>query len=385
MMTLPNRRQFNEETKSIIEELFSYYDSIDRDFGTRGEFENRYKKEIQNQLCSSEFYVELTVSGTVALYVILKSLELAAGDEILSPPITDPGAVTPILLNGQSLRLYDLNDDGMTTLSSIQKRVTSKTKVVIINHLSGVPIFEIEEICRWCREKNIFVIEDSSQAHGAKVNGKYAGTFGDAGFFSTMFSKNHSSGGAGAIILTANRKLYESLVLHIHKGKALYKDFFNEKDPSQFLLPALNLEMPEICSAIGIATLKNLKATNLKRNMFLNNLNQLFVESGSEWRIWNVGYDNAPYFGILTVPKKMLIEKAAVIASINKSGIKINGNYPYIVSEWPWIKPHLDEFVPVNALSFRNGTINLLFNENFGEEIAKKIFHELRNLELNFH
>lgn len=385
MKKLPNRRQFNTDTRHLLDEFLKYYENADRDFGTRGEFENRYKELVKKEFSAPESFVEVTVSGTAALFVILQALKFSPGEEVLCPPITDPGAVTPILMHHLRPRLYDLDQEGMVDLKLIQERVTSHTKALILNHYSGVALTQTERICQWCKEKGIVVIEDSSQAHGALLGTKYTGTFGDVSFFSTMFSKNHSTGGTGAVVLTPHQDLYENLVLAIHKGKAFFQPGFNEKDPAQFREISLNLELPEICSAIGLSTLSKLKDTNARRNHFLRSLNMHWSRSGSEWRVWNQDSHNAPYFGVLNIPARLVPHKPELVSRLQGAGIHINGHYPYLVSEWPWMSAHLEQFVPENAKAFRERTINLLFNEFYDESLALEMAQIFRELELNFH
>src|SRR5204863_5326452 len=98
--------------------------------------------------------------------------------------------------------------------------------------------------------------------HGARLNGKKVGTFGDIAAFSTMYRKNHATGGCGGVIFTPDEKLYHLVRACADRGKPFWQPGFNDKDPKQFLFPALNLNIDELSCAIGSQTLGKLDRTN---------------------------------------------------------------------------------------------------------------------------
>jgi dTDP-4-amino-4,6-dideoxygalactose transaminase len=373
--TYPSRTQFNNGVEKKISEVFKYYRDKNCDWGSRGYFEQEYKSKFNNFLNNSKGYVETTCSGTAALFVILSAFNFEAGSEILVSPITDPGSISPFAILNLKVKIFDFDKKSfLPTLESIKIRTSKKTKAIVLNHLSGKAVSEIELIANWCKENNIILIEDCSQSHGASVGGKKLGVFGEVSFFSTMYSKNHSTGGNGAVIYTENSKLANLITLHIHKGKPHYLDGFNEKNPNEFILPALNLEISEINHAIGTVTLSILTSVNKRRNDFLFYLFEEFNKLKIESKLLQPSYEDAPYFAMIVLPEKVLINKKEFVSKLIKDGIGINGQYPYVVNEWNWAQSILfDEFFPENAVAFRNTSINLLFNENYNENHAKEI------------
>ncbi|HEY8563197.1 MAG TPA: DegT/DnrJ/EryC1/StrS family aminotransferase [Pyrinomonadaceae bacterium] len=140
-------------------------------------------------------------NGTDALEIGLKAIGVQAGDEVLVPANTffataeavgNVGA-TPVFIDIEP-RFYNIDP------AKIEEKITPRTKAIVPVHLYGLPA-EIGEIMRIARERNLKVLEDCAQAHGATYKGKTVGTFGDVATFSFYPSKNLGAfGDAGAIV-----------------------------------------------------------------------------------------------------------------------------------------------------------------------------------------
>ncbi len=135
--------------------------------------------------------------GRVALYAILKAIGIKQGDEIILPGFTCivvPNAIT--YLNAKPV--YIDIDPGAYNMdcARIEERVTGKTRAIIAQHTYGIPadMDRLEEIAR---KHDLYVIEDSCHAIGSEYRGKRVGTFGDAAFFSSQWSKPVTTGLGG--------------------------------------------------------------------------------------------------------------------------------------------------------------------------------------------
>jgi perosamine synthetase len=371
---MPPRNQFAQIARLAAEEVFSYYEEKDMDFGSQGFFEKNYTEAFVQILNPVDVgYADAVCSGTAAIFVAIKALQLSAGSEVLISSITDPGMVNPIILSGLVPRLVDnAKNCPYPSLNSIIERMNSNVSAIVLNHLAGIPISDIEAICEWAKKQNVKVIEDCSQAHMSSINNRSVGTFGDIACFSTMFSKTHSSGGRGGIVYTKSLELYQLMRMHADKGKPFHLENFNEKDPRTFLIPALNLNIDEISCAIGLRTLKKLPEVISKRLSFLKLLDTLMKEKKLITKLHPVINGASPFFWIFHFESKdFSVTKSVFAEALKEAGLPLNTHYPYIVSEWPWVKTYLaDDFVPENAISFRDNSFNLLFNENFGEKEA---------------
>jgi dTDP-4-amino-4,6-dideoxygalactose transaminase len=371
---LPNRDQFKTFARDAIDDVLEYYESQNLDFGSQSKFEDDYCKSFSKYMTLEGLgYTDVVCSGTAAIYVALLSLELGIGGEILVSSITDPGMISPIIIAGFSPKLVD-NEKNLAhpSLKQIKLRNSPKVKAIILNHLSGKAVPEIEKICIWAKENNIKVIEDVSQAHGSEINKRKLGTFGDIACFSTMNTKNHSTGGRGGVIYTAQESIYNKVRMYADKGKPFHIENFNPKNPNTFQFPALNLNIDEISCALGVKTLARLDETIKKRKLILKDLKRKMENVNLITSLLDVDDGDSPFFAILRFDdKKFKIGKEVFTKELIDYGVTINANYPYVAFEWPWLKRYLaDDFSPINALEFRNSTFNLLFNENFtGDDI----------------
>ncbi len=140
-------------------------------------------------------------SGTAALHVALASLGIGQGDEVIVPNLTFIATAMAVVHNGSIPVFADI--DPITyniTADSIRKKVSKKTKAVIVVHMHGFPA-DIHPIQELCRERNLMLIEDVAQSPGARFNGKPLGSFGDASAFSLMSQKNLATCGECGILL----------------------------------------------------------------------------------------------------------------------------------------------------------------------------------------
>jgi dTDP-4-amino-4,6-dideoxygalactose transaminase len=164
-------------------------------------------------------------NGTDSLYIIMKSLGIGEGDEVItvanswissSETISQTGA-TPVFVDIDPVFLsIDINQ--------LEQKITKNTKSVIAVHLHG-QMADIEELKRICELNNLYLIEDCAQAHLSSYNGQYAGNFGIAGSFSFYPGKNLGAYGDAGCIITHDDDLaircrmfanHGALIKHAH-------------------------------------------------------------------------------------------------------------------------------------------------------------------------
>ena len=105
--------------------------------------------------------------------------------------------------------------------------MTEKTKGVIVVHLAGLPCPDTEKIGRFCREKGLFMIEDAAHAHGALLNGRKTGSFGNAGCFSFYPTKDMTTGTGGMITTDDDQLADYAISLRHHGGSNLNAENLN--------------------------------------------------------------------------------------------------------------------------------------------------------------
>ncbi len=185
-------------------------------------------------------------SGTAAVFVALRALDLEPFTEVIVPPVTDVGGFTPVVMANCVPVVADAEPGSFNiSLEGIKKVCTERTGAIIAAHIAGEPC-DIERIFAFARENNIKLIEDCAQAHGAKLGGKPVGTFGDIGAFSMMFGKHTCMGGQGGAVFTRDEELYKKIRQNSDRGKP-----FGLPPGSTNCVAALNFNADELHCAIG--------------------------------------------------------------------------------------------------------------------------------------
>ena len=195
-------------------------------------------------------------SGTDALLLSLKSLNINKGDEIITTPFTYFATVESIILAGAKPVFVDIDPYTFNIdYTNIENAITNKTKAIIPVHIFG-QISNIVKIKKICKQYNLKLIEDCAQAFGAKEDKLYAGTFGDFGCFSFFPTKNLGCAGDGGMMVTNNpRNMNMAKQLRNHGGAT--RNLHN--------YVGYNSRLDEIQASILLIKLKNIKKFNNKR------------------------------------------------------------------------------------------------------------------------
>jgi len=135
--------------------------------------------------------------GRVALYAILKAIMVKEGDEVILPGFTCVVVPNAIVYLGAKPIYVDIDPETYNIdPAKIEEKVTEKTKVITVQHTFGIPA-EMDRILEIAKKYNLYVIEDSCHAIASRYKGKEVGTFGDAAFFSSQWSKPVTTGLGG--------------------------------------------------------------------------------------------------------------------------------------------------------------------------------------------
>lgn len=175
-------------------------------------------------------------NGRAGFYLLMKMLNVAAGDEIIIPASTCSVMVNAILRTGAKPVYSDIDlDTFSSSLSDIEKVISNRTKMIVAQHSFGIPS-NILPIVKFAKERGIFLLEDCALTVGSKINQITCGNFGDAALFSTDHSKPINTI-VGGLIYTKNSKVYkflknaQSQIHHMNnkKQKALWHQFKLER------------------------------------------------------------------------------------------------------------------------------------------------------------
>ena len=372
---MPPRFSFGKKENSEIKKMINYYKSRGEDPKYSGKWEEKYCSNFSKFMGGG--FADAVATGTGAIYVAMKSLELPKNSDIIMSPVTCSGNFSCITEQGHNPILVDSEIDSYnTSLKKIKERITRRTKLIQLTHVGGEPVDDIKEIAAYAKKNNIYLLEDCSQAIGAKIQGKLVGSFGDIAAFSTMYRKNLAANSSGGIIFTRKFKIYKKVLAYADRGKILWKKNLDLRDPKYSLFPALNWNTDEFSCAIGLSSLKRLNVTNSKRLKFIRTLNNLMRKKNvKSCKISNFHEGYAPFFlPIFYDKKKLKISKKKFAKALSMEGIPLGVDYGCIVSTWKWAKKYFSKkFTTPNSIKMRDNCFHLYLNENYKYDEAKDI------------
>jgi UDP-2-acetamido-2-deoxy-ribo-hexuluronate aminotransferase len=212
------KRQFQEIKEEIFQVMTEIFGSGQYILGPRV---SEFEKKIADYHGVSEAVG--VASGTDAIHLSINAFGIGEGDEVITTPFTFFATVEAILYSGAMPVFVDVDAETFNIdTSQIETKITDKTKAILPVHLFG-QMADMQEISKLAKKYGLKVIEDCAQSFGANLNGKKAGSFGDAGCFSFYPSKNLGGYGDGGII-TINDSMIADKVrkLRNHGSRSSY-------------------------------------------------------------------------------------------------------------------------------------------------------------------
>jgi dTDP-4-amino-4,6-dideoxygalactose transaminase len=233
---------------------------------TKGTFVSSFQKRFAHMLGIAHGYG--CASGTAAIHTAIAALDPEPGDEIVTSPITDMGALAPILYQAAIPVFADVDPQTYNiTAASIERALSPKTKAIVVTHLFGNPC-DMAPIMELAQARRIPVIEDCAQAFLATSGRRYVGTIGTIGCFSLQQGK-HITCGEGGLVVTADEALARRMYLFINKAWG-----YGDANPDHYFL-ALNSRMSELQGAVALAQLEKLEQSVQRRIDLANELDRL--------------------------------------------------------------------------------------------------------------
>jgi len=234
-------------------------------------------------------YAVSVSSGSTALHLAIACLNLLKGSEVLVSSTTNIATGLAITHNGLIPKFIDSKIDTWNIdEKKIEKKITKKTKAIIVVHFLGNPC-KMDVITKIAKKNKLFLIEDCAEAHGAKYKNKMVGSFGIAGCYSFYANKIISSG-EGGIITTNNKKFYKKL--------KLYKNLCFTRPRFKHYVRGYNFRMTGMQAAIANSQLSYIQEIIQKKifiqktyeeNLKHPKIKFLKVEKNSKSVFWMVG------------------------------------------------------------------------------------------------
>jgi dTDP-4-amino-4,6-dideoxygalactose transaminase len=367
--------------RALIAEALDYYRDRNLDPGYQDHFEARYCSAFTNMMGGG--YADAVATGTAALYVALATLDLPRNGEVIVSPITDPGTLSAIILRGLRPRLADSMPGSYNVgPDQVSAEFSGATACVLVVHNAGQAA-PITEIVARAQARGIPVLEDCSQAHGASYAGQRVGTFGAIAAFSAMYRKASIAGPSSGVVYSRDEALYRKALAHADRGKPRWLPGFDDRDPSQFLFPALNLHTDELSCALGIASIERLDETRARRLAFVEAVAKGINARSRLCRIGCWTKADSPFIiPIFVERQKLTVSKFAFAEALRAEGIPLNPHYQYLAVDWPWLKPHLaGAALCPNARAVIDDSFCLYMNENYGSSEARDLILAIEKVE----
>tara|TARA_B100001248_G_scaffold262314_2_gene257483 strand:- start:1995 stop:3143 length:1149 start_codon:yes stop_codon:yes gene_type:complete len=210
------------------------------------EFEKKFAKKFKSK------YALAVSSGTAALRVALASLGISKNDEVITQSFTFVATVEAIVESGAKPVCTEIDDTLNMCPNDLLKKISKKTKAIILVHMLGSP-GNISEIKKICKRKNIYLIEDTAWGMGGMYKKKFLGTIGDIGTFSFDFAKTITTGEGGMLLFKKKQHFLKAKAWHDHghENNPKVPRWEDTRQSSGF-----NYRMTELQGAVGISQLK---------------------------------------------------------------------------------------------------------------------------------
>lgn len=392
----PGRGLIGPEEKAAVD---AYLDGVIAGPGFisyGGVEEEAYCQEFCAQMGGG--YADGVNSGTTALYVALRALDLPAFSEVIVSAVTDPGGMMPIPLLGLIPMVADAAPGQYNTgPEQVEELITPRTSAMVVAHIGGEPA-DMVGLMEVARRHGVPVVEDCAQAHGAALNGQPVGTFGEVAAFSTMWGKHHSTGGQGGLVYTRDEELYWRARRAADRGKP-----FNLEGVGGNRIATLNFNLTELAAVVGRAQLAKLPGIVARRREVVGALLEALgglravaapeTVAGAEPSWW--------WLRLRVRPELITCDKPTFCAALAAEGLPINPDYraalPHRMewfvqrrvfddSEYPWSSPEYKgdrerQFPCPNAEKTMDTTFNLHLHEGWGEQEVADAVGIMRKVE----
>ncbi len=273
-------------------------------------------EEAFARMCGVKYAISVA-SGTAALQLAIMAAGVKTGDRVVTSPMSFIASANSYVWFGGLPGFADVSErDYNLDPEKLRTAVDGKTKAILPVHLYGYPA-RMDEINEFARTKNLLVIEDAAQAHGAKYKGKYAGNLSLAGCFSFYATKNMHVGGDGGMITTNDDKIADLCTRMRHCGRAKGSNYIHDIIGTTSRLGTVN-------AAVGLEQLKMLPEWNEKRRAAAKVYDAKLKGVGDLVIPPLPGKDVEPVYHLYTLRTKKRYE---LKAHLEKKGIGVGLNY----------------------------------------------------------
>jgi len=396
---MPGFEVFGEEERKEVNDVLE--SGVLMRYGFDGMRNGHWKaKELEDQICSTfnVNHAQLTSSGTTALSTAMAVMGVGYGDEVIMPTFTFVASFEAIIAVGAIPVLVDIDETLCLDPNSVEKAITSKTKMVMPVHMCG-SMAQMDKLKAICLKNNLLLLEDACQAIGGSFNGQKLGAIGDGGTFSFDFVKTITCGEGGAFI-TNKQDYYLNADHYTDHG---HDHVGNDRGAESHPFIGYNYRISELNAAVGLAQINKLEKilSIQKRNNAIIKEKLSQIPELSFRRIPDPEGENASFLSFF-LPSEAIAKNCHTALIENGLG----GNFYWYDNNWHYVKmwEHLktrtslyplnpallerlesmnfDSFSQSDAIMSR--TISSLINLNWTEEQvvdrAKSMYEVIRSI-----
>ncbi len=286
-------------------------------------------EESVAKYCGRQFAIG-TGSGTDALFLALKALDIGSGDEVITTALSWIATTNAIAMTGAKVVFADIGEDLNIDPESVKELITEKTKAIVPVHYTG-KICKMDALTALAQRYNIKLVEDAAQAFGSTLAGKRAGSFGDVACFSMNPMKVFAACGEAGIIVMDDPLIYEKLMALRYNGTV---------NKEKCIATSLNCRLDTIQAAMLLHRLQGVDLLIEKRRAIANRYGQgitsfvrIPVEAEAEKGVYYTYQIQTPTRDAL---KQFLEER----------GIETKIQHPFLMCQQPIYQHLLQRSVP---------------------------------------
>jgi dTDP-4-amino-4,6-dideoxygalactose transaminase len=265
-------------------------------------------------------------SGTSALHLALLAAGVGPGDEVITVPFTFVATVSAIVYTGATPVFVDVEPEYLTMdPAAIERVITPRTKAIVPVHLYGQPA-DMDPILAVARRRNLVVIEDAAQAHGADYQGRRCGSIGDIAAFSFYPGKNLGAYGEGGAAVTSNPAFARTM--------RMLRDWGAEKK-YEHRLKGFNYRMDGVQGAILRVKLRHLERWTEARRSHAARYDARLADTGIPTPRVRPGSTHVYHVYTVRIPDRGIRDRDSHAAALREQGIQTGIHYPIPVHLQP--------------------------------------------------
>ena len=281
-----------------------------------------YVKKFENKFCKfiKSNYALSVNNGTSAIHLVYLALKLKKGDEIIIPSFGYLAAANLALLMGLKPVFADVNlETFCIDLQSIKKKITSKTKLIVVINTYG-NVCDLNPIIKFAKLKKINVLEDSAESIGSKYSNKNSGTLADIGTFSFHATKTITTG-EGGMVITKKNKQFKNLL-------NLFRNHGIKNKRYMHLVPGHNFRLTNLQASIGYTQIKNFNKISQNRKQSYNLYIKLLKnEKGFKLQKFDKKVNPIVWTMAIVLDDKFFGKRDLIIKKMFKRGIETRNGF----------------------------------------------------------